>query len=247
MTATMTRLLTRHKKVLLPAVLLVGILGVAAWWYVADQPVELLYGACQDISQDESYDYSVRFTGPLWHGADPDIRPVGTFLGSTSVAGGDVYSEMNYQEDPQKSYRVMVVDDVVYRFWGRSGRWSQFTDLSPDYARREVAALTTIKPNSLCPPDGAQIIGTAEHEGVTVQHLRFFSKHTLQEGMYGIIEQTVDYWVGPMGRVVKVKHHYLFDDLTMGLVRFDKEVVVSGVGETNTIIPPEDYKVITRP
>ena len=65
--------------------------------------------------------------------------------------------------------------------------------------------------------------------------------------MYGIIEQTVDYWVGPMGRVVKVKHHYLFDDLTMGLVRFDKEVVVSGVGETNTIIPPEDYRVITRP
>ena len=65
--------------------------------------------------------------------------------------------------------------------------------------------------------------------------------------MYGIIEQTVDYWVGPMGGVVKVKHHYLFDDLTMGLVRFDKEVVVSDVGETNTIIPPEDYRVITRP
>ena len=241
----------KRRSVLLPsALLLVGALATI-WWFVAvrDQgAAELLYGACQDISQDESYDYSFRFTGPHWHGADPDIRPVGTFLGSTSVAGGDVYSEMNYQEDPQKSYRVMVVDDVVvYRLWGRVGRWSQFTDLSPDYARREVAAILTIKPNSLCPPDGAQIIGTAEHEGVTVQHLRFFSKHTLQEGMYGIIEQTVDYWVGPMGRVVKVKHHYLFDDLTMGLVRFDKEVVVSGVGETNTIIPPEDYKVITRP
>ncbi len=229
--------------VLLPAaLLLIGTLALIWVLFMDNQPADLLYGACQDISQDESYDFSFRFTGPFWHGADPDIRPVGTFLGSGSIAGGDLYLEMNYQEDPQKSHRVMLVDDVTYRYEERFGRWTQFPDNSPRTARSEVEAILATKFNSLCPPDGTEVLGTTKHEGVTVQHLRFSEKGTL-----GMIERTTDFWVGPMGRAVKVKDHYVIDDLNMGLIRFDKEVVVSGVGETNTIVPPAEFEVITRP
>ena len=234
------------------ALLLVGTLSVI-WWAASDRPpATLLYGTCQDISQDESYDYTVRFTGPFSHGEDPDIRPVGTFLGSAQVAGDNVYLEMNYQEDPEKSYRFMVVDDVVYRYQQRLGSWAQFPYLSPDGARREVGIMLDTKTNrrvahSLCPPDDAEVLGTTEHEGITLQHLRSFRKGDPDDELDPLVERTADYWVGPMGRVVRSKQDYLYDDAIMGPVEFDREVVVSGVGEFNHITAPEDFIVITRP
>ncbi|MCE2463948.1 MAG: hypothetical protein J4F46_08605, partial [Dehalococcoidia bacterium] len=169
----------KRRSVLLPsALLLVGALATI-WWFVAvrDQgAAELLYGACQDISAEESYDFTSTIVGP-WSFAAQDELTISTFIVQARIAGDDLHLKFTH-DDPKNSYETMVVDGIKYangdkgKPWRRDDSSLRTPEVERSYMRQILNIDSVDGPNSLCPPENAHIMGLTEHEGITVQHLR---------------------------------------------------------------------------
>ena len=230
----------KRREVLVPAVLLlVGALA-AIWWFVAvrDQGAdELLYGACQDISAEESYDLTTSIVGP-WS-FTPEI--ITTYIAQVRVSGDDYHLTMTH-DDPKNNYEIIVLDDIEY-IREREGQFLRGDDLpfpldSRPFMRSLLNIDNTDGPISLCPPENADIMGQTEHEGIPVLHLRLVKTGDALMNT-AFTRQQLDYWVGPEGRLVKTRQVLTYDvSPEIKLSTFEFFATVSGVGEPNVITAP---------